>query len=51
MMNLEVVPLHYIDPLPDAGIDARLVGKVAEWSMVHLYNQGVGSSTIMFPLD
>ena len=36
MTNLQVVPLHDIDPLPDAGIDARLVGKVTERSVVRL---------------
>ena len=38
MTDLQVVPLHHIDPLPHAGIDARLVGKVTERSVVLLNN-------------
>ena len=42
MTDLQVVPLHYIDPLLDAGIDTRLVGKVTERSVVHLNHYSVG---------
>ena len=51
MTDLQVVPLHHIDPLPDVGIDACLVGKVTERSVVHLNNYGVRAPTVVFPLD
>ena len=50
MTDLQVVPLHSVDPLLDAGIDAHLVGKVMEWSVVRLNNYSMGSSAVVFPL-
>ena len=50
MKDLQVVPLHYVDPLPDAGIDARLIWEVMERSMVRLNHNKAGSSAIVFPL-
>ena len=50
MTDLQVVPLQDINPLPDPGIDARLVWEVTEQSVVRLDYHGVGSPTIVFPL-
>ena len=48
--DLQVVPLQDINPLPDPGIDTRLVWEVTERSMVRLDDHGVGSPTIVLPL-
>ena len=48
--DLQVIPLHDICPLPNTGIDARLIGKMLEWSMVCLDNYGVGPPAIVLPL-
>ena len=50
MTYLQVVPLQDANPLLDTGVDARLIRKVTERSMVCLYNYGAGPSTIVLPL-
>ena len=42
--------LHYVDPLLDPSVDACLVWKMTEWSMVCLNNYRVESLEIVFPL-
>ena len=49
-MDLLVVPLCNVDPLPDTRVDACLVGKVTKRSVVHLYYHRVGSPAIVFSL-
>ena len=50
MANLLVVPLHDVDPLPYPCIDAGLVWKMTEWSMVFLNHYKVEFLKIVFPL-
>ena len=50
MINLHVVPLQYVNPFPDTGIDAHLVWEMTELSVVHLNHHRVGPSAIVFPL-
>ena len=42
MSDLQVVSLHYVYPLPDAGVNTLLAWEVEERSVACLYNYGVG---------
>ena len=50
MTDLQVVPLQDIYPLPNTGVDTRLVWEVTERSVVRLNNYGMGSPTIVLLL-
>ena len=50
MSDFQVVPLQDINPFPNTGVDACLVGEMTERSEVRLNNYGMRPLAIVFPL-
>ena len=48
---LQVVPLHYINPLPDTCVNTCLVWQMSQRCVVSLYYDGVFILEVMLPLS
>ena len=48
MSDFQIIPLQNSQPSPNSAVNRRLIGKVSEWRMISLNNDGVWALEIMF---